>query len=95
MSSVHLQHQLPSRLPGTFIRASLPRLSRSCNGAIASAAMDDHARRTSSGAASPSLPACRFRYRHILRRCESDDSSYQPRVVLLSWVPVYTTALEM
>jgi hypothetical protein len=31
------QRQFPSALPGTFIRASLPRSSRSCNGGIASA----------------------------------------------------------
>ena len=37
------------------MRASLPRLSTSCNGAIASAAGDDHANSISSGAASPLL----------------------------------------
>src|SRR5437879_8097943 len=38
LSSVKRQRQLPSALPGWFIRASLPRLRTSCNGAIASAA---------------------------------------------------------
>ena len=37
-SSVQRQRQLPSARPGTFIRASVPRLSTSCSGAIASAA---------------------------------------------------------
>ena len=48
ISSVQRQVQLPSARPGTFIRASGPRLSRSCRGAMASAAADDHARRINS-----------------------------------------------
>jgi len=40
MSSEHRQRQLPSVRPGTFIRASAPRLSTSCSGTIASAAAD-------------------------------------------------------
>src|SRR2546426_4730592 len=42
----------PSALPGWFIRASLRRLRTSCNGAIASAATDDHARPNKAGARS-------------------------------------------
>src|SRR5262249_25346859 len=53
-SSATRQRQLPSALPGWFIRASLPRLRTSCSGAIASAATDDHARPSSAGAASSS-----------------------------------------
>ena len=60
---------------------------------MASAAADDHARSKSAGAAiTPSL-AGRFRYRQRFCRWESGNSSNQPRVVLLSWVPVYTTVL--
>jgi hypothetical protein len=50
ISSVQRQLQLPSGRPGTFIRASGPRLSRSCRGAMARAATDDHARRIKSQA---------------------------------------------
>src|SRR5262245_311408 len=56
ISSVARQVQLPSGRPGTFIRASRPRLSRSCRGAIASAAIDDHAVRINSEDASPLSP---------------------------------------
>jgi hypothetical protein len=45
ISSVQRHAQLPSARPGTFIRASAPRLSRSCSGAMAMAAIEDHARR--------------------------------------------------
>src|SRR5262249_45589469 len=41
ISSVLRQRQLPSARPGTFIRASRPRLRTSWSGAIASAAIDD------------------------------------------------------
>ena len=51
----------PRALPGTFIRASFPRLSTSCSGAIASAAIDDQARLISAGAASLLSPPERFR----------------------------------
>src|SRR6516165_464693 len=61
ISSVQRQHQLHSTLPGTFMRASAPRLSRSCNGAIASAALEDHAKWISSQATSSVLPAGHFR----------------------------------
>src|SRR5215469_11598954 len=53
ISSVLRQDQLPSARPGMFIRASLPRFSKSCSGAIASADTDDHARHINAGAASP------------------------------------------
>jgi hypothetical protein len=61
ISSVQRQRQLPSALPGWFIRASLPRLRTSCNGAIASAATDDHARPNKADAASVLVPPVRFR----------------------------------
>src|SRR2546428_439978 len=61
ISSVLRQRQLPSALPGWFMRASLPRLRTSCNGAIASAATDDHARRNKTGATSSLLPVARSR----------------------------------
>jgi hypothetical protein len=38
MASVQRQRQLPSVRPGWFMRASSPRFSRSCSGAMASAA---------------------------------------------------------
>src|SRR5215813_15063889 len=87
ISSVERQRQLFSGLPGTFIRASLPRLSRSCNGAIASAATDDHARLSNAGATSAPVPGARLTHRHRLVRSESGKSSYHPRVVGLSCVP--------
>src|SRR5262249_34526825 len=52
ISSVQRQRQLPSALPGWFIRDSLPRLRTSCSGAIASAADDDHASPSNAGATS-------------------------------------------
>src|SRR5438128_1628187 len=61
ISSVQRQRQLPSAFPGWFIRASLPRLRTSCNGAIASAAADDHARPSKAGVASSLVPVARFR----------------------------------
>src|SRR5208282_1148605 len=61
MSSVHRQRQLPSARPGRFIRASLPRLRRSCNGVIANAATDDHAKLINTEATSRASPAGRFR----------------------------------
>src|SRR5882724_556204 len=61
MSSVARQRQLPSARPGTFIRASLPRLSRSCNGAIAIAAADFQANSINSKAELPLWPPDFFR----------------------------------
>src|SRR5881397_1172077 len=61
ISAVQRQRQLPSALPGWFIRASLPMLRTSCNGAIASAATDDHATRNKAGVTSALVPAARFR----------------------------------
>jgi hypothetical protein len=60
-SSEQRQRQLPSMLPGRFIRASAPRLSRFWSGAIASAAGEDHAKRISSPATSSLLPAGRLK----------------------------------
>src|SRR5262249_31069674 len=87
-SAVTRQRQLPRGLPGWFIRASLPRLRTSCNGAIATAAFDDHARPSNAGAASAPVPGARLRQRHRLLRSASGKSSYHPRVVGLSCVPV-------
>src|SRR5262245_17147501 len=61
ISSLERQRQLPSALPGRFMRASSPRLRTSCSGAIASAAADDHASPSSAGATSAALPSARFR----------------------------------
>jgi hypothetical protein len=61
MSSGQRQRQLPAARPGTFIRASVPRLSTSCSGAIASAAFEDHASCINVGAASLLQPSGRFR----------------------------------
>jgi len=61
ISPVQRQRQLPSTLPGRFMQASAPRLSRSCNGAMASPAAEDHAKRISFHATSSLLPARRFR----------------------------------
>jgi len=88
VSAVHRQRQLPSARPGTFIRASSPRLRTSWNGAMARADADDHARPSSAGATSRLSPVVRRRYRHSRRRDASGRPSYQPRVVGLSWVPV-------
>src|SRR4030095_3421698 len=60
VSSVQRQRQFPSVVPGWFIRASLPRLRTSCNGAIASSAADDHARPNKAGAASGLVPLSHF-----------------------------------
>src|SRR4029077_4075731 len=51
MFSEERQRQLPSGRPGMFIRASFPRFSKSCSGAIESAAADDQATSISAGAA--------------------------------------------
>ena len=69
MCRVARQRQLPSATPGTFIRPSFPMFSKSCNGVIASAAGDDHARRINSGAASRSLPPSHANFQ-ISRRCD-------------------------
>src|SRR5215471_965389 len=86
--SVLRQRQLPSARPGTFIRASFPRFSKSCNGAIASAATEDHARPINAGATSPfPLWNC-FTCFHTFCCWSSGNSSNQPRLVGLSCVPV-------
>ena len=92
MSSTHLQLQFSADSPGMFILASVPRLSRSCIGVIAGgAAGDDHAR---SKVMPPCvLPGGRLRYA-ATGNVGSPPTPRTTRVVLLSWVPVYTTALE-
>ena len=92
ISSVLRQRQLPSARPGTFIRASLPRFSKSCNGAIESAATDDQAICIKARAGSFLSALNRFTYFRTFCRWSSDNSSNQLRVVGLSCVPVYTTA---
>ena len=52
LSSVERHCQFPSARPGIFMRPSRPQLSRSCNGAMANAALDDHASCINAGAAS-------------------------------------------
>ena len=59
--SVQRQRQLPLARPGTFIRASCPKFSKSCSGAIARAAAEDQANPISAGAASSLEPGGRFR----------------------------------
>src|SRR5262249_19874827 len=59
VAAVTRQRQFPCALPGWFMRASLPRLSTSCSGAIASAATDDHASPSKPGAASSTVPVVR------------------------------------
>ena len=96
MSCVQRQRQLSLTRPGTFMRASAPRFRRSCRGAIASAATDDHAIRINSSATSSVSPCAAFQVPPArICRCCSDNSANQPRVVLLSWVPVYTTVFGM
>src|SRR5271166_3828190 len=51
-SSVTRHLQFPPAWPGTFILLPRPKLRRSCKGAIARAATDDHARRISARATS-------------------------------------------
>src|SRR5262245_17604392 len=87
-SAVTRQRQLPPGLPGWFIRASLPRLRTSCSGAIASAATDDHARAINAWATSAAVPGARLAERQRWPRSVSGKSSYHPRVVGLSCVPV-------
>src|SRR5258707_6871572 len=60
-SSEKRQRQFPSARPGTFIRLPMPKSRRSCNGAIASPATDDQARRIKAGAASSLPPNLHFR----------------------------------
>src|SRR6266511_6032451 len=57
MSSSFIRHsQLPPKRDGKFIRASVPRLSKSCIGTMAYTATDDHTARIRSQAKSvPSL----------------------------------------
>src|SRR5271165_5252544 len=61
MFSGQRQRQFPLAVPGTFMRVPAPRSRRSWTGAIVRAAMDDHARRISSGAASALPPGVRLR----------------------------------
>ena len=67
------QHQFPSARSGTFIRPSLPRLRRSCSGAIASADGDDQAKRINSRATSRISPSGLPRY--LQRHCRSRSGS--------------------
>ena len=63
---MHRQRQFPSARPGRFIRVSFPRLRTSCNGAIASAATDDHAKLINIEAASRLSPEDRFRLHVVI-----------------------------
>src|SRR5262249_39070249 len=86
-SSVQRHAQLPSVRPGTFIRASAPRLSRSCSGAMARAAIEDHANCIRLQATSRLYVGGGFKYRHTFCRWSSGSSSYHARVAALSCVP--------
>ena len=94
IAGVHRQRQLPSASPGRFMRASLPRLSTSCKGAIASAAAEPHATSTSAGATSPRPMAGRFSDFHTSCWKEAGKASNQPRVVALSWGKPAALALQ-
>src|ERR1700746_399336 len=60
-SSVKRQHQFASTEPGMFIRASEPRVSKPCKGAIGSPATEHHAMRTNSRVSSLVSQLARFR----------------------------------
>src|SRR5438067_1761961 len=79
MSSVERHRQFPSARPGVFIRASLPRFSKSGSGAMASPAIEDRPYSIKACAASLLLALSPFRYFQILSRWSSVKSSNQPR----------------
>lgn len=79
--------------PGMFMRAEVPRPSRSCSGMIDRAATESSVKRIISQTASSASPGDCCRYRQKISRSCSERDSYQPRVVSLSCVPVYTTLL--
>jgi len=83
MSSVQRQRQFLPRSRAGY--SSVPaQIEDVCKGAIASAAVDDHARCNKAEAASALVPPACFTERHRLRRSASGRSSYHPRVVGLS-----------
>src|SRR5438067_1761963 len=73
MSSVERHRQFPSARPGVFIRASLPRFSKSGSGAMASPAIEDQANSIKACAASLLLALSPFRYFQILSRGWFED----------------------
>jgi hypothetical protein len=84
-SQAKRQPQLPEAAPGTFMRASGPKPSRSCSGATAVSATEPapaataptpRSRRRAPGSGAPG------------RAPTSGACAYQPAVVSLSWVPV-------
>ena len=83
--SAQRHRQLPCARPGTFMRASAPRSSTSCSGAIVSPAADGHAERISA-AAIPWLSIVADQPTYFRTSCfwPSGSASNQPRVVLLS-----------
>ena len=92
-SSGARQLQFPVEEPGRFVRDSDPKFSKSCNGVIATAAAEHHAIRINSSAILVLSQSGRFNTARILSRSSTERLSNHPRVVLLSCVPVYTTAL--
>src|SRR2546429_5813457 len=83
MSSVERHRQFPSARPGVFIRASLPRFSKSGSGAMASPAIEDQANSIKACAASLLLALSPFRYFQILSRSEEHTSELQSRLHLV------------
>src|SRR2546429_3713186 len=81
MSSVERHRQFPSARPGVFIRASLPRFSKSGSGAMASPAIEDQANSIKACAASLLLALSPFRYFQI--RSEEHTSELQSRLHLV------------
>ena len=75
------QRQLPSAMPGRFMRASLPRPSTSCAGTIASAARDESASSISDQCGSAGS-------RPVAARALASSESHQPTAVSVSCVPV-------
>jgi len=84
ISSVQRQRQLPSATPGTFIRASLPKFSKSCSGEMARAATEDQANSIKAAAASLLFICGRFENFSRFFRSSSGKSSNQARAVGLS-----------
>jgi hypothetical protein len=94
IASRHCQNQFPELEAGRFIRASLPKPSKSCIGAIAVFATDSQTR----GRNPSEFPAVRFRYSRqnsrsfylfgVARRAFARFELNQPTVVSLSCVPV-------
>ena len=83
------QDQLPSMVPGRFMRAFPPSSSTSCIGTMTVSAFDAYANRMASRASEVSEPTARMSALRTASRSRGARSSVsQPTVVLLSCVPV-------